>query len=439
MRDADLLTPGDQPYILEFSAGNAGPGSQTIGSPAVGKNVIATGASQNDRFNLPIEEFTIYADGPDAMADFSSRGPCEDGRIKPDVVAPGTWIASLRSIYANDENAWWPISDNYLYHGRHQPGRPARLRRGGGLRAVLPRNHTNATPSPALVKAALINSATDMDDGSGHGSAPNMDEGWGRVDLPQLIGAPRDLEFVDQTVPLSPRPGVRAARGGGQRRTSRSRSRWPTPTCPGFPGSSRRLVNDLDLEVVGARRPRLSRQPVRRRRVRARRAGRGHLNNVEGVLLATPVAGRIHRPRDRARQVVEDARVDTPAGRSGFRPGHLGLPSRRPGDGIVTFDRPAYTAPGLIRLTLVDHGPGGPAHRHGAAAQHHRTRRRNHHAARQRRDRPVHGQRGHGHRPGAGGRQPAGQPRRHHRGHLLRMQLHRPRACSPPAPTSCRP
>ena len=28
----------------------------------------------------------------DAMADFSSRGPCADGRIKPDVVAPGTWI-----------------------------------------------------------------------------------------------------------------------------------------------------------------------------------------------------------------------------------------------------------------------------------------------------------------------------------------------------------
>src|SRR6185503_9094872 len=48
VRDADALTFGDQPYILEFSAGNAGPGAQTIGSPAVGKNVIATGASQNN-------------------------------------------------------------------------------------------------------------------------------------------------------------------------------------------------------------------------------------------------------------------------------------------------------------------------------------------------------------------------------------------------------
>ncbi|MEI9863309.1 MAG: S8 family serine peptidase [Limisphaerales bacterium] len=47
VRDADPGTPGDQPYILEFSAGNAGPGSETMDSPASAKNVIATGASQN--------------------------------------------------------------------------------------------------------------------------------------------------------------------------------------------------------------------------------------------------------------------------------------------------------------------------------------------------------------------------------------------------------
>jgi hypothetical protein len=64
------------------------------------------------------------------MADFSSRGPCEDGRIKPDLVAPGTWIASLMSAAAGDENAWAVISDNYIYQGgtsqavRKYPGLP---------------------------------------------------------------------------------------------------------------------------------------------------------------------------------------------------------------------------------------------------------------------------------------------------------------------------
>jgi hypothetical protein len=73
VRDADALTFGDQQYILEFSAGNAGPGYQTVGSPAVAKNVIATGASQNDRFDLPMEEFAIYADGR----------RCHDGFFQP--------------------------------------------------------------------------------------------------------------------------------------------------------------------------------------------------------------------------------------------------------------------------------------------------------------------------------------------------------------------
>src|SRR6185436_3903038 len=68
VRDADGLALGDQQYILEFSAGNAGPGPRTIGSPAVGKNVIATGAAENNRF-----DFFIYDSGQETMADFSSR------------------------------------------------------------------------------------------------------------------------------------------------------------------------------------------------------------------------------------------------------------------------------------------------------------------------------------------------------------------------------
>ena len=159
VRDADKDTPGDQQYILEFSAGNAGPGEKTIGSPAVGKNVIATGASQNNR-----GDFFIYAEGEDAMADFSSRGPCEDGRIKPDLVAPGTWIASLQSSSASDENAWLGISPNYQYQGGTSQAGP----QVSGAAAVFVQYyrqlHAGQTPSPALVKAALINSAVDMEE-----------------------------------------------------------------------------------------------------------------------------------------------------------------------------------------------------------------------------------------------------------------------------------
>src|SRR6185369_11286392 len=198
VRDANFSAFGDQPYILEFSAGNAGPGSQTIGSPAVAKNVIATGASENDRLDL-----LVYDDGPDAIADFSSRGPCADGRIKPDVVTPGTWIASLQSQSASDINAWAPIDSLYQYEGGTSQAGP----HASGAAAVFVQyyrqTHTNATPSPALVKAALINSAIDLDDSFGTDPIPNMDEGWGRIDVASLVNASLAFDFLDQTVLLA--------------------------------------------------------------------------------------------------------------------------------------------------------------------------------------------------------------------------------------------
>ena len=245
VRDADALKLGDQPYILEFSAGNAGPGSQTVGSPAVAKNVIATGASENDR-----EDLFIYTDGPDTMADFSSRGPCEDGRIKPDIVAPGTWIASLKSASATDENAWAPIDNYYFYMGGTSQAGP----HASGAAAVFVQYYrqtvTNTTPSPALVKAALINSATDMNDGFSTAAVPNMDEGWGRIDLPELIGSTRRYDFLDQTVLLQTsqvyeRHVVVAAPDESLKVT------LAYTDVPGFPGAIPALVNDLDLEVVG--------------------------------------------------------------------------------------------------------------------------------------------------------------------------------------------
>ncbi|MES1180744.1 MAG: S8 family serine peptidase, partial [Verrucomicrobiota bacterium] len=112
VRDADPGTPGDQPYILEFSAGNAGPAAETIGSPASAKNVIATGASENSP-GILAETYGLYADGADTVADFSSRGPCQDGRIKPDLVAPGTWIASMASAFADESAVAWTVIDDY--------------------------------------------------------------------------------------------------------------------------------------------------------------------------------------------------------------------------------------------------------------------------------------------------------------------------------------
>lgn len=348
VRDADALAAGDQPYILEFSAGNAGPGAQTIGSPAVAKNVIATGASQNDRYG-----YLIYEDGPEAMADFSSRGPCEDGRIKPDLVAPGTWIASLQSSSATDQNAWLPISPLYQFQGGTSQSGPG----VSGAAAVFVQFyralHANATPSPALVKAALINSATDLaDDEGGTTPVPNFDEGWGRVTLTNLIGTSRGVQFHDQAVTLTNRQVWEHRFLSGDPRVPLKLTLTYTDV-PGLPAAVPALVNDLDLEVVAPDGTFYRGNAFDAGESIPNALSADDINNVEGVHLAAPEPGE-WLVRVRATKVVEDihGRPDVPPAQDFALVISGDLPE--PGQGILVLDRPAYTAPAVIGLRLLD-------------------------------------------------------------------------------------
>jgi len=62
----------------------------TVFSPAVAKNVISVGASNNEKNSKPV----WYLKGSDHIAYFSARGPTADGRSKPDIIAPGYSIIS---------------------------------------------------------------------------------------------------------------------------------------------------------------------------------------------------------------------------------------------------------------------------------------------------------------------------------------------------------
>lgn len=99
-----VAVAGNQEMVIVFAAGNAGSGPNTVGSPATGKNVIAVGASENvhshsttnggnnvagnDGCSTP----DTGANSLDDVAGFSSRGPTDDGRVRPDIVAPGTHV-----------------------------------------------------------------------------------------------------------------------------------------------------------------------------------------------------------------------------------------------------------------------------------------------------------------------------------------------------------
>jgi hypothetical protein len=353
VRDADSVTPGDQPYILEFSAGNAGPDSQTLDSPATGKNVLATGASENTT-NYYAVLYDLYADGPDTMADFSSCGPCEDGRIKPDVVAPGTWIASMASSAAPDEAAiaWSVIDDYYVYMGGTSMSGPAAAGGAAAFVQYYQSTHTNATPSPALVKAALINSASELNEADGGpGPIPNFQEGWGRVTLTNLIESQRNFQMLDQTALLSTGEVYQQHTFVGNSNQSLKITLAYTDVA-GFPGAIPALVNDLDLEVVGPDGTLYRGNQFFNGESIPNATSSDSLNNVEAVHLAQPLPGD-YLVRVRGVNVVEDARLDVSGIVQDFALVASG-PLLSPDEGEVLLDRTNYTAPGAINLTVLD-------------------------------------------------------------------------------------
>jgi subtilisin family serine protease len=77
-----------------ISAGNSGPGENTVGDPSVATKVMSVGAYITDDTWASNYGSTAPAPGTDNLHPFSSRGPREDGGFKPDVVAPGAAISS---------------------------------------------------------------------------------------------------------------------------------------------------------------------------------------------------------------------------------------------------------------------------------------------------------------------------------------------------------
>ena len=305
--DAFMWTHRD--LAVTISSGNSGVDANGDGvvdggsmmSPATAKNVITVGASEGDRganYDCDVtladgacaargghnEVFTYGAafaasfpanplrDDPSAgnaqqMAAFSSRGPTTDGRIKPDVVAPGTWILSgysdrFQQYYdpaPNPQNSGYqydgwgdPLNDKYKYMGGTSMSAPLVGGAAAVVRDYYEKAHAHAA-SGALVKATLVNSAVDLLDENNDGvddnafAIPNIHEGWGRVDLAAAVDGTRTFE--DEAAPMS--TGSTASHQitvDDSLRPLKVTLAWTD--APSTTPAAKHLVNDLDLELV---------------------------------------------------------------------------------------------------------------------------------------------------------------------------------------------
>ncbi|GEL76777.1 S8 family peptidase [Tenuibacillus multivorans] len=137
--------------VVCVAAGNEGPEPNTIASPGISNKVITVGA-MDDRDTVERSD--------DIIANFSSRGPTIYGVTKPDVVAPGVDIVSLRSpgSYIDKLQKDARVGEYYVMLSGTSMATPI----CAGVVALLLEHDPSLTPDD--VKDLLINNAQGLGD-----------------------------------------------------------------------------------------------------------------------------------------------------------------------------------------------------------------------------------------------------------------------------------
>ena len=215
-----------------FAAGNER--DDGVSSPGTAKNVITVGGHKNR-----------YSGAPDEMYYWSSRGPTDDGRIKPDLVAPGDYVRSCKAQEASSAGGSWSNTWYMEYSGTSM-ATPAAAGSSALVREYLTEVIGRQAPQGSLVKALLILGAKDM----GARDIPNDDEGWGRIDLVQSLIPEGEVGiFVDDRSRIKSGEVIEYTFDVN----SPGNEFKAVLTWSDYPGSSSstiQLRNDLDLEVI---------------------------------------------------------------------------------------------------------------------------------------------------------------------------------------------
>ena len=209
VRDADELTPGNQEILIVFSAGNEGR-PQTIGAPANAKNVLTVGASENVQPSWT-DNCGVGPSEADNLQDIwirSSRGPAPGGRVKPDLVAPGTHVTGTAStaLFYNGSNIcnnyYPPYQQLFTASSGTSHSAPAVSAFASLAHYWLAEKAGIENPSPALLKAYLVANSRYLSGNGAGNDLPSFSQGYGLANLEHAFDERPRIIFDQEDVPL---------------------------------------------------------------------------------------------------------------------------------------------------------------------------------------------------------------------------------------------
>ena len=188
---SEIFNQNDE-LLVVMAAGNGGyqDAPISIGSPAGAKNVVAVGALNS--WGPSSSSSSAGSSGPSFLAYFSSRGPTQDGRTKPDIVAPGFMMRSAAARPGQQGECTTTSKGGTSMAAPVVSGTAAKTRqyfREGYYPSGVKNNNDSITGiSAALVKAILMNGAQSILGVGNPGviTSSNLydnNQGFGRVSL----------------------------------------------------------------------------------------------------------------------------------------------------------------------------------------------------------------------------------------------------------------
>jgi len=255
-------------------------GYDIIPTYGVAKNILTVGSI----YPIP----SGYTQPSDAvLAEFSSWGPTDDGRIKPDVVTDGV---DVTSSIATSDNAYASFSGSSM-------STPAASGSSYLLQEYYARLHGGTFMRSATVKGIIIHTA----DEAGPAAGPDYQYGWGVINMEKaasVVTSNNSDQLIYENNLLNGNsfslPVVASGKGSLVATISWTDPKGDVDETNLVNNPAKKLVNDLDIRITSGANTYMPWTLDRKHPGNAATPGDDTLNNVEKIVIANATPGQTY-------------------------------------------------------------------------------------------------------------------------------------------------